>query len=192
MPYAYLGTFYNAQKGISKVSLPFCAWSAVMWVFYHNPSLGPIPDLKLTDSCLSDIWKATSQNFFFFWFCWDLGGMEPQVSGMLAKQGYICLHPRCNLNWHFLYCVSVGFISSVENVCISCLGTGSFTFILCLSVSLMAHFMDLITHVYYLCHQKISPMPTTLRSKTLFLFYHLLFQFILLPSVEYFIILTQI
>lgn len=114
MPYAYLGTFYNAHKGNSKVSLPFCAWSAVMWVFYHNPSLGPIPDLKLTDSCLSDIWKATSQNFFFL-FCWDLG-MEPQVSGMLAKQGYICLHPCCNLNWHFLYCVSVGFISSVENV----------------------------------------------------------------------------
>lgn len=65
MPCAYLGTFYNAHKGNSKVSLPFCAWSAVMWVFYHNPSLGPIPDLKLTDSCLSDIWKATSQNFFF-------------------------------------------------------------------------------------------------------------------------------
>lgn len=66
MPYAYLGTFYNAQKGISKVSFPFCVWSAVMWVFYHNPSLGPIPNLKLTDSCLSDIWKATSQNVFFF------------------------------------------------------------------------------------------------------------------------------
>lgn len=42
--------------------------------------------------------------------------MEPQVSGMLAKQGYIYLYPLCNLNWNFLYCVSVGFISSVENM----------------------------------------------------------------------------